>query len=226
MSDRSSGRVADWFSKRRRERLERLIREHAGLVTETVSSLLELLDAWREGDLDSVVKAFNRASAAEREADELRRRIVSTLMGGVLEPEERSSLLRTVREADWIADWAHEACRIAAVLMRHEVPDSVKAHCRAMAEVALQAASRVRSALEAVFESPRYVVEVSDEVERLEEEVDRLYEEARRDFITASSELPPGVAIMVAFLLDAVENVADRCEDTCDRLREVAVRTS
>ena len=72
----------------------------------------------------------------------------------------------------------------------------------------------------------QYIVDVADSVERLEEEVDKLYEDARREFIKESLNLTPGVAIMLACLLDAIENVADRCEDTCDRLREVAVMVS
>jgi len=219
-------KFVSWFSSRRRERLLKLIREHAKLTVETVMGLMKMIEAWQKSDKDSMIKIFRKVTAAEKEADELRRKIVATLMGGVLEPEERSSLLRVIREADWIADWAHEACRIAIVLLPHEVPEGVKEHCRIMAEVSLKATSRVKDALDKIFESPHYIVEVADSVERLEEEVDKLYEDARREFIKESSGLAPGVAIMLACLLDAIENVADRCEDTCDRLREVAVMVS
>lgn len=219
-------RFMSWFSARRRKRLLKLIREHARLTIETVTGLIRLIENWQKGDRDSVIRTFNKVSAAEKEADELRRKIVATLMGGVLEPEERSSLLRVIREADWIADWAHEACRIAIVLLPYNVPDKIKEHCRIMAEVTLKATIGVKDALNRIFESPHYIVEVADSVERLEEEVDKLYEDARREFIKESTNLAPGIAVMLAYLLDAIENVADRCEDTCDRLREVAVMVS
>ncbi len=220
----SMKKFLNWFRSKRRGTLESLMKKHGKLVVETVSGLHELLNAWINDDKEKVKSYFKRISLAEKEADNLRREIVVTLISGLLEPEERSILLRVIREADWIADWAHEAARITMVVLDHPIPIELKKHCIEMIKVTNEAASKVKEALDNLFKSPIFVVEKCDEVERLEEKVDDLYERARKDFIKYSLQMPIGVAILVAYLLDAIENVADRCEDTCDRLRELAVR--
>jgi len=215
--------VANWFTSSRRRKVEALIRRHAELVHDTVSDAVKLFEAWLKNDVEGMARYFRNVEGFERAADMVRRELVSTLIGGALEPEERSVLLRVVREADWIADWAHESCRIAMVVADSEAPRELKEDCYAMLRVSEAASRGVRDALFNVFGDPLLVVSRCDEVENLEERVDAMYEAARRRFLTYSSRLSPGVAVMLAFLLDAVENVADRCEDTSDRLREAAV---
>ena len=64
----------------------------------------------------------------------------------------------------------------------------------------------------------------ADKVERLEEEVDGLYEKARERFsrVCIPWKCIPEL-ILLSQLIDAIENIADRCEDTTDQIRVIAV---
>ena len=66
-------------------------------------------------------------------------------------------------------------------------------------------------------------MKAADEVERPEERVDDLYEGARA-LIGKDATMGVGVAILMGQLLDAIEMVADWCEDTCDQVRVIVVR--
>ena len=61
------------------------------------------------------------------------------------------------------------------------------------------------------------------EVERLEEKVDDLHENARR-LLAKEEKLTVGAAVLMNELYDAVEMVADWCEDACDQVRIIIVR--
>jgi uncharacterized protein Yka (UPF0111/DUF47 family) len=60
-------------------------------------------------------------------------------------------------------------------------------------------------------------------VERLEEKVDDLHENARR-LLAKEEKLSVGAAVLMNELYDAVEMVADWCEDACDQVRIIIVR--
>ena len=66
---------------------------------------------------------------------------------------------------------------------------------------------------------------LADEVERIEEEVDDHYQKARQLLLSLDRSTNMGAAILLSEFLDSVENTADRCEDTCDQVRVIAVRT-
>jgi uncharacterized protein Yka (UPF0111/DUF47 family) len=66
---------------------------------------------------------------------------------------------------------------------------------------------------------------LSDNVERIEEEVDEKYLGARKLFSELGGpEYKAGQLIILSQFLEAVENVADRCEFTIDQVRSMVVR--
>ncbi len=70
---------------------------------------------------------------------------------------------------------------------------------------------------------PSEALQAADLVERLEEKVDDLHEKARA--LLAREDLPhAGVVVLISQLLDALEMIADACEDACDQVRIIMVR--
>jgi len=60
-------------------------------------------------------------------------------------------------------------------------------------------------------------------VEREEEKVDDIHEKARK--LLGKEDLPKaGVAVLVSQLFEAIEMIADACEDTCDQVRVIMIR--
>jgi uncharacterized protein Yka (UPF0111/DUF47 family) len=66
---------------------------------------------------------------------------------------------------------------------------------------------------------------MADEVEMLEETIDDLYGELRNNLATEEfPEFSVGALIMMNEFFDAIETVADWCENTADIVRAIAVR--
>jgi uncharacterized protein Yka (UPF0111/DUF47 family) len=67
-------------------------------------------------------------------------------------------------------------------------------------------------------------LDAADRVERFEEEVDGIHRTARGELNKINDpNVRIGAIVLLAFFLEALENVSDRCEDTCDQARVIAV---
>jgi len=72
---------------------------------------------------------------------------------------------------------------------------------------------------------PMQALKLADEVETLEEELDNLYIIARKHLATLKfPKFTVGALILLNEFLDALESVADWCENTADLVRAVGVR--
>jgi uncharacterized protein Yka (UPF0111/DUF47 family) len=66
-------------------------------------------------------------------------------------------------------------------------------------------------------------LQAADAVEREEEKVDDVHEKAR--ILIGKEDLPrAGVAVLASELFEAIEMIADSCEDACDQVRVIIVR--
>jgi predicted phosphate transport protein (TIGR00153 family) len=161
----------------------------------------------------------------EREADSMRRRIIEELVRGELPTDERAGLMRLGRQVDWITDWAHEASRILVMFDLSTMPEQAKGiameMCSTTTECTVHVATTVQKLVDGDLDGS---LKSADEVERLEEKVDGLYQKARgflKDIQTDGIHV--GSIILLSQFLEAIENTADRCEDTCDQVRVMAV---
>jgi uncharacterized protein Yka (UPF0111/DUF47 family) len=70
---------------------------------------------------------------------------------------------------------------------------------------------------------PEEALQAADMVERAEEKVDDLHEKAR--ILIGKEDLPrAGVAVLISELFEAIEQIADSCEDVSDEVRIIMVR--
>ena len=70
-------------------------------------------------------------------------------------------------------------------------------------------------------------LKAADEVERLEEQMDGLYQRGRRAISGLTTEsVEIGQAILLSDFFESLENITDRCEDSCDEVRVIAVTSS
>jgi len=224
--DALSEKLLRWFEARREIAAVRLLRQHAIATTDVADDLVKAVDSAREGKEGELRAAYERQKQKEVEADSLRRDIMQELAKGELPLADRGDLMRLARRIDLVTDWSHEAVRILVLFkmweMSKEVGESASRMCRTVRECAWT----LRRCIEKLADkSIDESVNLADQVERIEEEVDDQYQQARSLLLTLDRTTNVGAAILLGEFLDAVENVADRCEDTCDQVRVIAVRT-
>ncbi|MEM3553470.1 MAG: DUF47 family protein, partial [Candidatus Bathyarchaeia archaeon] len=74
-----------------------------------------------------------------------------------------------------------------------------------------------------IITKPEEALQAADAVEREEEKVDDLHETART-LLGKENLQKAGVAVLVGQLFEALEMIADACEDACDQVRVIMVR--
>jgi hypothetical protein len=222
-----SRRLFGWFAPKRGEIVLEMVEKHLDLTLNAAISLHKMVEVAANSNQEKGSAVFIDISRFEREADELRRKMVRELTEGEMYPEERDDLMELVRAVDQIADWSKEAGRILRTIPFEKTPESIKTATLNMAKVNVDCVNVLKQSIHALSKNPSKALELADEVEMLEETIDDLYGEIRFHF--AKEEFPEfsmGALILMNEFFDAVETVADWSENTADIVRAIAVRRS
>jgi predicted phosphate transport protein (TIGR00153 family) len=218
-------RLFGWFAPERGENVLKMVEEHLNLTQNAVTDLYRLVQASASSLQKDCKALFESLSQLEMKADSLRRDMVEELTKKEMFPEEREDLMELVRAADWIADWSKEAGRILVIIPFEKAPEEMKTAAQNMCKANVACVTVLGKCVRALLENPIEAISLANEVEVLEEELDELYSEARAHLATL--EFPGftiGALILLNMFLDALETVADWCENTADIVRAVAVR--
>lgn len=222
-----SEELLEWLRRRRRVSTIEHMEDHLELTVDCVESLYIAVKMSLSG-LEDPSQKLKELSYKEMEADYIRRSILNELSASELMPDDKAALMDLVRRIDWIADWAREAGRLMTIIRIEELSEDLKNSLLRMAERVKECAYNVKNTISLLISDVERSLGSADRVERLEEEVDDIYEECRKFFAKEGScgGATLGETIMIAQFLDALENVADWCENTVDQVRVIAVRVS
>jgi predicted phosphate transport protein (TIGR00153 family) len=218
-------RLFGWFAPKRGENVLEMVEEHLKLTQDAVSDLYRMVEASASGLEKNSKDLFESVSRLEMRADALRREMVEELTKSEMFPEEREDLMELVRAVDWIADWSKEAGRILIIIPFDKAPEEMKVAAQNMCRANVDCVTVLGKCLKALPEKPMEAIALANEVELLEEELDELYSVARAHLATLEfPDFSMGALILLNMFLDALETVADWCENTADIVRAVAVR--
>ena len=220
-----SKKIFGWFAPKRGENVLQMVEKHLELTQQAVESLSEMIEAAAECKEQQCKKAYLDVSRLEMQADDLRRRMVEELTKSEMFPEERDDLMELVRAVDWIADWSKEAARILNVVPFEKAPDEIKTATLNMVRADVDCVKVLAKCIKVLPKNPKEGLSLANQVEIMEESIDDLYGIIRKHF--AVMEFPGftvGAMILLNEFFDALETVADWCENTADIVRAIAVR--
>jgi predicted phosphate transport protein (TIGR00153 family) len=212
-----------WFAKRQETKALSAVQRHLALTTGIVEDLEKAIRAAIDNDLKEMRRCIDRVSSSEKEADSLRRKVMSEISKGELSPTDREDLMDLVKKVDMVADWSRESTRILGAIPMEHVPPSIKEELIEMVLGVRQCAVSLQTCVNRMMNKTEEALQAADVVEREEEKVDDVHEKAR--ILIGKEDLPrAGVAILTSELFEAIEMIADSCEDACDQVRVIIVR--
>jgi len=212
-----------WFEKRRESKAIEMMRRHLAATMSAVEDLEKAVKASVNLNEKEAKTAIERVTSFEKEADSLRRAVMTELARGELPPHDREDLMHLMKRVDMVADWCRESTRVLAATPMSDVPDKLREAGVKMVEGARECAAALYRAISRMADKPEEALKAADEVERLEEKVDDLFENSRR-LLAKEEKLTIGPAILMNELYEALEMVSDWCEDACDQVRIIIVR--
>ena len=212
-----------WFEKRRETKALATIQRHLSLITGIVEDLEKAIRAAIKSEEKEMRICIERVASSEREADALRRKVMDEVSKGELSPVDRADLMDLVKRVDMVADWSRESTRVLGAIPMEHVPRSIKDEFIEMVKSVKECVASLQKCVNKMMTKPEEALKAADDVEREEEKVDDIHEKART--LIGKEDLPKaGVAILVSQLFEAIEMIADACEDTCDQVRVIMIR--
>jgi len=211
-----------WFGKRRETKALATVQRHLVLTTGIVADLEMAMGASIRKDEKEKQRCIERVTSGEKEADGLRRKVMDDVSKGELSPIDRADLMELVKRVDMVADWSRESTRVLTAISMEQVPTALKDVFMEMVRNVKDCAISLQKCVNKMMTKPEEALQAADTVER-KEEVDGIHEKAR--ILLGKEDLPTaGVAVLVSQLFEAIEMIADSCEDACDQVRVIMVR--
>ena len=217
--------LESWLKTRRKVLAISMILEHSKATVMAIEQLDRCINFALQGKREDLVRSFDILQLKEKEADLLKRRIIGELAKGDLPVSEREDLMRLARQTDDVIDWINETGRILVEFNLRDMPDDIKKITVDISQVITSCVIKLDDCIEKLTNREfQDALKAADEVERLEEQMDGLYQMARR-FISGlkTENVEIGQAILLSEFMDALETITDRCEDSCDEVRVIAV---
>lgn len=212
-----------WFAKRKETKALTTVQRHLALTTGIVEDLEKAIRAAIKGDLKEMQTCIERVANSEKEADRLRRNVMDEISTGELSPTDREDLMDLVKKVDMVADWSRESTRILGAIPMEYVPTPIKDVSIEMVVSVKQCTISLQKCVNKMMTKPEEALQAADAVEREEEKVDDIHEKAR--ILLGKEDMPrAGIAVLVGQLFEAIEMIADSCEDACDQVRVITVR--
>ncbi len=217
--------LESWLRTRRKVQAISMVSENSKATVMAMEQLERCIGYALEGKTEELRKSFDVLAMKEKEADALKRKIIAELAQGDLPPTEREDLMRVARQIDDVIDWINETGRILVEFDLKGMPEDIKKITPEMARVIKSCVIKLDECVTHLTNREfKDALKAADEVERREEDMDGLYQRARR-YIAGfkASQVEIGQAILLSDFMESMENITDRCEDTCDEVRVIAV---
>jgi predicted phosphate transport protein (TIGR00153 family) len=202
-----------------------MVLEHSKATVMAMEQLDRCINFALQGKREDLMRSFEILQLKEKEADLLKRKIIGEIAQGDLPVSEREDLMRLGRQTDDVIDWINETGRILVEFNLKDMPDDVKKITGDMIRVITTCVIKLDDCIEKLTNRQfQDALKAADEVERLEEQMDGLYQMARRSISNLKTGIVEiGPAILLSDFMDALETITDRCEDSCDEVRAIAV---
>ncbi|MCS7385377.1 MAG: DUF47 family protein [archaeon GB-1867-005] len=215
---------AFWFGKKREIEILNICRVHLETILSVISATRDLVYAVCDGEYDKACEIFKLVFDREREADDVKERILDELSKGPFHPIDREEIIHLVLTADDLAANAKSAGRKLCLAKPEDMPECVKVQLKKMADMVYDIGCKLKEAFTTLIENPRKAIDVAEAVERLEEAID----EHRVDLLIKILKWGDEAKKISHWLMvkEAVENlemVADKAEDTADVIRAISI---
>ena len=213
-----------WLSRREEKEALKLCSAHLDKIVETVKEMKEVVYSFCDENFNALEDHYTKTFNDEREADEIKHRILQDVSTGPLHAIDREEVIRLVLTADDIAENAKSGARKLRIASTEILTDEIKTNLREMADRCLEITERTRTAFEKLGEGPKAAIQVADEVEMFEESIDEYRLGLVKRILKRGDEVKSiGSWLMVLQTVENMEEVSDRCEDVADIIRSIAI---
>jgi len=214
-----------WISgKRERDVLLKSI-EHLKKIYETIDHFSRSLEYLAKRDEDGYRNSFKYVNSCEEEADDIKKKIIQELSRGYFHPLDREDLLRLILSSDDIAAYVKAAARKFLILLdiKYSIPNEILEEERNITANLLRSVDYLIRSVEALTRSLEESISYTNLVEEIEEKIDDLRIQALEALSKACREKYGFECALLKETIDDLEMASDKCEETGDIIRSIAI---
>lgn len=220
---KESRNILGWLGMKQEMLVLEDAKRHVEVTCQTVEWFKEAILAYIRGDLDAKKKAVEKVREFEREADNLRSKMVDRLSEGILVPPDREDLMHFVKSLDRIADWTNGSARILDFIDK-KLPGDILKEISQATEIIFNSISKLKEGIEALMKNDlKKAIQACNEVEAYETKAD----DQKKILIGTiiKSKLDPPVLLLSYQLAEYMEGVTDKIEDAGDFIKVLAIKS-
>ncbi len=217
------GATWTWIGRREQRKIIEMCITHLRKVLSVAEALRDMINAHAEGDKEKTVEHYQRVFKTEREADEIKKKILAELSRGVFHPIDREDLIRLLLSADDIADYLKASSRRLVLVEPGRVPGDIVEIYMKMINKILEAVEVLIKAVEILYTTPSQSLELADTVERIEEEVDDIRMHGLEKVLKWCEKASIAECIVSKEVVDTLETATDNCENVGDVIRSISL---
>ncbi len=212
-----------WLSRRRHSEIVSKYLEHLDKILETVKHTQKLVQAYSRGDREELEKQYQNVFESERQADEIKRKIIDELSTEFFHPIDREELIRLVLTTDGVAAYSKLASRGLLLVLDRKIDQRIVEKLLQISEKVVESVELLKQAALELLKNPKNSLKLADQVEKLEEEVDDIRVDALKLVLEYCDQTSTSLCIIAKELVDALENASDKCEEAADVIRSIAL---
>jgi len=212
-----------WFASRRKSKVLEIAYRQMTVAIDTVTELRKAITAASIGEVNEANNCIERLFTVEQEIDSLRRAVFEELTRGNLPSRDREDIMRLVQRLDVMADYVKDSARALLILLEATIPKEMWTLYVEMAKDLVECAATLRRSIEKLGTDLTEARALAEKVDQIEDKVDQKYLKIKRLLLKHGSEISSGVLLILRDLAEAMEHVADTCDDTADYVRILTV---
>ena len=214
-----------WLGRGREKEILKICDAHMKKVVETVTRTGKAVQAFCDLDLKKAKEGYRDVFKSEREADEIKRKILEELSKGILHPINREEIVRLVVTADEVAANAKAAARKLTLIEPKKLHRELREVFKKFSENLIEISGETYNTFVALAKDPKSAVTLSHRVEAMEEKIDDIRaEEVIPELLVWCRKIKDvGSSLLLKEVDGNLESVADLCEDVSDIIRCIAV---
>jgi len=216
--------VLTWLSRNKEKQVLRLCEQHFDKILETVRGMKRVVDAFCTDEYTAVETYYKTTFDAEREADDIKHRVLRDVSSGPIHPIDREEVVRLVLTCDDIAENAKSAAGKLRLASSGMLTDEFRVYLQGMADRCVEIVEHVGEALHELSKNLKVAIDTANQVEILEENIDEYHLGLLKLLMNCDGHMQKfGQWILLLNAIENMEEVADRSEDVGDVIRSIAI---
>ncbi|MEM0380033.1 MAG: DUF47 family protein [Desulfurococcaceae archaeon] len=217
-----------WISGRREREVLLHSIEHLTIIRHIAEHMKNMALFIRNKEFDKATDEYRNIFRLEKNADDIKRRLIDELSKGVFHPLDREDLLRLVLTCDDIAAYIKSCGKKLEIIIeaKQSIPDE-------FIEYYIDVSSNITNAVDYIIESIKHLpssinkaIEYTHKIEEIEEKIDEYRYEFLKKIVFKFSDKIDIHYLLLKEAIDDLEMASDKCEDVGDIIRTIAVSHS